>query len=66
MGVVELDSGLILGERPLDVPDSGENGYCTIVLAEAEDGEVAAGKLDAALLVDEVDDGTGDLEKGVF
>lgn len=67
MRVIDLDSGLVLRQGPLDlVSDSRIDGNKALALAKADDGEVAAGELDAAVLVDEVEDGAGDLDEDLF
>lgn len=66
VGVIELDSGLIEGEGPLDesVADAGEDGEGVVALAEAGEGEVAGGEFDAAVGVDEVEERAGDADEG--
>lgn len=63
MRVVDLDRRLVLRQGPLYVSDIGIKGDDIRPLAEADDGEVAAGELHAAFFVDEVEDGAGDLDE---
>lgn len=64
MRLVELNGGLVLGQRPLDfLPDAREHRDDVLTLAEADDGELAGGQFDAPLLVDEVDYGAGDSDE---
>ena len=67
MRVVQLDGSFVFHQRPLDlIGDTGENGDDVIALAETDDGEIAASELDAVVLVDEVENGAGDLDEDLF
>lgn len=67
MRVVQLDGSFVFHQRPLDlIGDTGEDGDDVIALAETDDGEIAASELDAVVLVDEVENGAGDLDEDLF
>ena len=48
------------------VGDARVHGDGVVALPEANHGEVATRELDAVVLVDEVEDHVGDLEKGLL
>ena len=67
MRVVQLDGSFVFHQRPLDlISDTGEDGDDVIALSETDDGEIAASELDAVVLVDEVENGAGDLDEDLF
>jgi len=65
--IIDFHGGLILCQRPLDLfGDARVHGDGVVSLPEADDGKITARKLDAVVLIDEVEDRTGDAEEDLL
>lgn len=67
MRIIDFNSGFVFSKRPLDfIGDSSIDGDGIFTLAETDDGEVTGSKFNAVLLIDEVENGSGDFDKNLF